>query len=289
MSNLIRLLFIVIISNAGGEGKTLLAQLIQALLQLAGDPVIMLDGDPGNQAAKVADDNAKVVGWGVDAIKAPDILAATNHAHVILDLGANSLASAREIVELLPALRTTFAEASYRTVAFMPVSTNKIGAVEAIKTLASKIEGFERLFVKVNRDNSRAFGGTLEGDDVIDVGHLRPGFQAYIRQPGQTMANAVAHPPKGFGLAAAQVAEWMRDFAAQPPVLDLIGSIPKTLGQHDRPVAVPGFPVNVIEHATDAALTENIRRTRVTQAIARAGFTPEGLRKVAALIESGNL
>lgn len=289
MSNLTTLLFIVIVSNAGGEGKTLLAQLIQALLQLAGEPVIMLDGDAGNQAAKVADSDAKVVGWGVDAIKARDILAATSHAHVILDLGANSLASAREIVELLPALRAVYAEVGYRTVAFLPVSTNKLGAVEAIKTLAPKIEAFEKLFVKVNRDGSRAFGGTLEGSDVVEVGHLRPGFQAYIRQPGRTMATAVSHPTPGFGLAAVQVAEWMRDFAAQPPVFDLLGSVPAILDRHERPVEIPGFAVNVIGHATDAALAENIRRTRVTQAIAQAGFTPEGLRKVATLLESGNL
>lgn len=289
MSNLTTLLFIVIVSNAGGEGKTLLAQLIQALLQLAGEPVIMLDGDAGNQAAKVADANAKVVGWGVDAIKARDILAATSHAHVILDLGANSLASAREIVELLPALRDAYADAGYRTVAFLPVSTNKLGAIEAIKTLAPKIEGFEKLFVKVNRDGSRAFGGTLEGSDVVEVGHLRPGFQAYIRQPGQTMATAVSHPAAGFGLAAVQVAEWMREFAVQLPVLDLLGSAPAILDRHEHPVEIPGFAVNVIEHATDAALAENIRRTRVMQAIVQAGFTPEGLRKVATLLESGNL
>jgi len=289
MSNLTRLLFIVIVSNAGGEGKTLLAQLIQALLQLADEPVIMLDGDAGNQAARVADDNAKVVGWGVDAIKARDILAATRDAHVIFDLGANSLASAREIAELLPALCEAYAEAGYRTAAFLPVSTNKLGAVEAIKTLAPKIEGFEKLFVKVNRDGSRAFGGTLEGDDVVEVGHLRPGFQAYVRGPGQTMANAVSQPPAGFGLAAVQVAEWMRDFAVQPPVLDLLGPVPAVLDRHERPVDVPGFSVSVIEHATDAALAENIRRTRIMHAIAQAGFTPEGLRKVAALIESGNL
>lgn len=197
MSNLTTLLFIVIVSNAGGEGKTLLAQLTQALLQLADEPVIMLDGDAGNQAARVADDNAKVVGWGVDAIKARDILAATRDAHVIFDLGANSLASAREIAELLPALRAAYAEAGYRTVAFLPVSTNKLGAVEAIKTLAPKIEGFEKLFVKVNRDGSRAFGGTLEGDDVVAVGHLRPGFRPISAGRGGRWQTPCRNPRRG--------------------------------------------------------------------------------------------
>lgn len=289
MSNLTTRLFIVIVSNAGGEGKTLLAQLIQALLHLAGERVTMFDGDAGNQATKVADDKAKIIGWGVGAIKARDILAATNQGHAIFDLGANSLASQREIVDLLPALCTAYAEAGYRTVACLPVSTNKLGAVEALKTLASKIEGFEKLFVKVNRDGSRAFSGTLEGTDVVEVGHLRPGFQAYIRQPGQTMATAVAHPPAGFGLAAIQVAEWMRKFAVQPPVLDLLGPVPAILNRHDRPVEMPGFPVNVIEQTSDTALAENLRHTRIMTAIGNAGFTPQGFRKVATLIESGNL
>jgi len=289
MSNLTTLLFIIIVSNAGGEGKTLLAQLIQALLQLAGEPVIMLDGDAGNKAAWVADDNAKVVGWGVDAIKATDILAATQGSHVILDLGANSLASAREIVDLVPALRKTYAGAGYRTIAFLPVSTNKLGAVEAIKALAPKVAGFERVFVKVNRDGSRAFSGKLEGNDVVEVSHLRPGFQAYIRQAGQTMATAVSQPTAGYGLAAAYVAEWMRDFAIQVPVLNLLGPMPDVLDQHERPTDVPGFAVQLLEHATDVALRENVRRTRVTLAIHKEGWTADGLRRVAALMDAANL
>ena len=289
MSNLTMPLFIIIVSNAGGEGKTLMAQMIQALLQLAGEPVIMLDGDAGNKAAWVADDNAKVVGWGVDAIKASDIVAATRGSHVILDLGANSLASAREIVDLVPALRKTFAGAGYRTIAFLPVSTNKLGAVEAIKALAPKISGFEKIFVKVNRDGSRAFGGKLEGNDVVEVGHLWPGFQAYIRQPGQTMATAVSQPRDGYGLAAAYVAEWMRDFASQAPVLDMLGPLPVVLNQHERPTDVPGFVVNLLEHATDAALRENVQWTRVTLAIHKEGWTADGLRRVAALMDAANL
>ncbi len=95
------------------------------------------------------------------------------------------------------------------------MSTNKLGAVEAIKALAPKIEGFEKLFVKVNRDGSRAFSGTLEGTDVVEVGQLRPGFQAYIRQPGQTMATAVTHPPAGFG----------------PPTMNLIALFTKNPGE----------------------------------------------------------
>lgn len=62
MSGIIPLIFAVIVSNAGGEGKTMLAQLLQALWILAGEHVELLDGDQGNMAAKVADRNARVVG-----------------------------------------------------------------------------------------------------------------------------------------------------------------------------------------------------------------------------------
>lgn len=289
MSELTKLLFIVIVSNAGGEGKTMLAQLLQGLLQLADEPVIMLDGDAGNQAAKVADTSAKVVGWGVGSIKAPDILAATRNANVILDLGANSLASQREIVDLLPALAREYAQAGYRTVAFLPVSTNKIGAVDAIKALGPKIEGFEKLFVKIDRDGSSVFGGTLEGDNVVKVEHLWPGLQAYVRRPGQTIASSVSHPDPGFNLAAARVAGWMQSFAGQGPIIELLGRNATAIHRYVRPLDALRFSVSSLDRANDIALADNARKSRILNAIELAGFTAEGLRKVAALLDSQSL
>ena len=288
MNPITTLVFLVVVSNAGGEGKTLLSQLMQALWQLLDQPVHLLDGDPGNKAAKVADDTVKVVGWGVDAMKADEIVAATAGHHVILDLGANSLASAREIVDLLPALQRAYARAGYRTIAFMPVSTNKIGSVGAIQTLASKVMQFDKLFVRINRDGSGTYDAGLTATDVIDVGHLSPGFKNYVRQPGTSLASSVSNPATGYGIAATFVAAWMRTFATQPAVRALVGDVP-VLIDYEPPAGELRFGVARLRDATDNALRTNIRRSRILTAIDAAGWTADGLRKVATMIELRNI
>lgn len=288
MNKMTTLIFLVIVSNAGGEGKTLLAQLMQALWQLLDEPVHLLDGDPGNKAAKVADNTAKVVGWGVDAMKADEIVAATAGHHVILDLGANSLASAREIVDLLPALQRTYAAAGYRTIAFMPVSTNKIGSVGAIQTLALKVVQFEKLFVRINRDGSGTYDAGLTATDVIDVGHLAPGFQNYVRRPGTSLATSVSSPDIGYNIAATFVATWMRTFATQQAVHALVGDVP-VLIDYEPPPGELRFGVTRLKDTTDEALTSNIFRSRILAAIGSAGWTADGLRKVATMIDLKNI
>lgn len=288
MNPITTLIFLVIVSNAGGEGKTLLAQLMQALWQLLGRPVLLLDGDPGNKAAKVADSTAKVVGWGVDALKADEIVATTAGHNVILDLGANSLASAREIVDLLPALQRAYAAAGYRTIAFMPVSTNKIGSVGAIQRLALKVVQFEKLFVRINRDGSGTYDAGLAATDVIDVGHLPPGFQNYIREPGRSLATSVSSPAKSYGIAATFVADWIRTFANQEAVHALVGDVP-ILIEYEPPPGQLRFNVKRLEDATDEALTRNLYRSRILAAIDESGWTADGLRKVATMIDLNNI
>lgn len=278
-------IFLVIVSNAGGEGKTLLARLMKALWLLQGQSVHLFDGDPGNRAAKVGDDSAGTLSWGVQAMRADDIVVATAGQHVILDLGANTLASAREIVDLLPALQTSYAAAGYRTVAFMPVSTNKTGAVGAIEALAPNLHGFDKLFVQVNRDGSGTYDADLASADVIAVGHLAPGFQTYIRKVAGSFADAVTAPGSGYELAGAYIAEWMQTFAAQAPVHSLVGKVPALTARKPVP-GVLRFGVAQLSDTSNAALTVNVRNSRILNAISKAGWTAEGLRKVAASIDA---
>jgi hypothetical protein len=282
------LIFLVIVSNAGGEGKTLLARLMKALWRLLGQPVHLFDGDPGNRAAKVDDSSAGTLSWGVQAMRADDIVAATAGQHVILDLGANTLASAREIVDLLPALQASYEAAGYRTVAFMPVSTNKTGAVDAIEALAPNLHGFDKLFVRVNRDGSGTYDANLSSSDVIEVGHLQPGFQTYVRQVAGSFADAITAPRSGYALAGVYIADWMHAFAAQGPVRSIIGEVP-ALTAIDSPPGVLRFGVARLSETSDAALTTNLHNSRILNAISKAGWTAEGLRTVAASIDAGML
>ena len=291
MDPLTQLIFIVIVSNAGGEGKTMLAQLLYALWGLIGEPTALLDGDPGNMAARVAEKEARVVGWGVGPSIAPKIFQATQGGHVILDLGANSLASHREIVDLLPALRETFAKANYRTIALMPVSTNKLGAVEAIKGLEQKIEGFETLFVRVNRDGSNTFDKGLEGQRSVDVGHLQPGFQNYVRGPGVSMVQSVVSPPPEYKLASNYVADWMRHFAAQQEVIEFMGdrALRRLDDLHPQRGAHLRLVVNNLANTKNASLVANQRKSGILNAIDQHGWNANGIVNVLAMFQRGEL
>lgn len=281
----IRPTFVLIVSNAGGEGKTLLAGLVKALFELAGDPVELLDGDAGNGAARVADSAARSVGWGVGALTAPDILKACRGHHVILDLGANSLASQREIVELVPALREVFGGAGYRTVAFLPVTPNKHGSVDAIINLAAKLPDFEKFFIRNDRDGSGDFHGMPSAPNVVDVDYLRPGFIQYIHGPGQSMSKAVCSPPEGYRIAARYVAEWMRDFARAPALAGMFAPSLQRLDSVPRPTSPLAMTVPKLASASDAALRENTRKSQVLRLIRERGWHARGLREVADELE----
>lgn len=273
-----RCVFIAILSNAGGEGKTLLARMLKALFELQGLAVQLFDGDPGNFAAKISDMTAMVIGWGVGALKAKDIVRATMGQHVLFDLGANSMASSREIVDLLPALQREFAGAGYETIALLPVSTNKVGSVEAIIELEAKIQDFKKIFVKVNRDGSNSFDPGLEGRSVIHVGHLEPGLQKYVNGPGKSLIGSITEPPADYETAATFVAKWLRDFAAQPLVRFIVGNAVPLLDLH-APTTPPSirFQVTDLSQAKNKALKEMAERTRILDAIDDAGWSPDGL------------
>lgn len=226
-------LLILILTDAGGEGKTTIALLIRALLDLMGEPVGFLDADAGNYSGSIQLQNGgtgaslKTLNWQVSQGAASRILADHLGGHMIFDTGANTSASGQEIIKLFPALQAQAKAAGYRTIAVMPVSTNKPGAVGALTALAANYPGWEYLFVRVNRDGSAAFEDGLDLTRTVDLRHLQTGYQAYVRAAGG-LVGAVRSPLPNFGYAADHVADWMSAFASQPLVIDVFGRGPIT-------------------------------------------------------------
>ena len=281
MSNIQQLIFIVIVTNAGGQGKTTLARVLKTLFGLVGQPVQLLDSDVGNAAASVIDASAKVVGWSARAVVAPQILAACIGKHVILDLGANALASAREIVDLLPQLVTDFEAAGYRNVAFLPVTPNKPGATEAVLHLAEQLPPMERIVVRNDIDGSGQFEALTTSDRVVDLKHLPPGYMSYVNEGGLTFLDAVQQPAPDRTEAGRVIAKWMGDFAKQTQKHGLFASPAAKLELHPRPRGNARFIVKTAAAATDRALFKNHRMTEVIDLLNQHGWTPAGLRAVA--------
>lgn len=278
MTGMQQLIFILIVTNAGGQGKTTLARVLKTLFGLVGQPVQLLDSDAGNAAAKVIDASAKKIGWGVDTLVAPEIVATCAGQHVILDLGANALASAREIAAMTPELAKRFKAAGYRNVAFLPVTPNKPGATEAVLNLAEQLPPMERILVRNDIDGSGQFEAIATSDPVVDLKHLQPGYMSYVNEGGLTFLEAVQQPAPDRTEAGRVIAEWLGDFAKQTQRHGLFVVPAAKLELHPRPRGAANFMVKTPAAATDQALAENQRRSRVLTLLNRHGWTPAGLR-----------
>lgn len=284
----VRPIFCVTMSNAGGEGKTTLALVMIALCCLEQEAVRVLDADIGNWSMRQHVDTAKMLGWGVQTIKAVDIVDDAQGAHQVLDAGANALASATEMTAMVPALQSEFAARGYETMAFFPVSTNKVGATGAVSELARKMYGFTKIFVKVDRDGSTAFDAELEEPNVIELDHLQTGFQQYFKGPGGGLVNAMLDPPDAYREASRHVAQWLRNFAAQEPIATLFPEALRVLKGIAQPAGKLHFTVPNLENVTDANLAKLAQRSEIFELLNRHGWTGAGLRKAADIFSAAD-
>ena len=276
-----QLIFLIVITNAGGQGKTLLARLCKSLWLMAGRDVQLLCSDPGSAMARMLDEHAKRVGWGVDNSFAPSIVSACEGQHVVLDCGANLMASHREIVDFVPELARRFDAAGYRTVVLMPFTPNKPGAVGLLEELAPKLPPMETIVVRNNMNASGQFEQTNGGLPIIGLGHLMPGMVSYLDETAPaSFFDVVQTPAPGHGLVGRYIGEWMWAFARQASVHGLFG---ETLSHLDAIPAEPKlwFAVDSIGDCTDDALRVNQFNSRILVDIESNGWTSEGLRRAA--------
>jgi hypothetical protein len=287
-------LLILVLTDAGGEGKTLLALLFRSLLELAGEPVGYIDADAGNYSGAIqlqqtdAAASVKTIRLGASVNAATGILRDHVGKHIVIDTGANTSASEREITKMIPALQEQAKAAGYRTVAFLPVSTNKPGASGALIDLSAGYPQWEHIFVQVNRDGSGSFEGGLDPTRTVSLGHLQPGLQQYVREARGLPAAAV-QPPVNFHLAADKVAAWMTDFSNQELVTQLVGLQPAralvALGR-GRPLTT-SFIIQRLGDATNDALRYNAKRTAQLRILEKGRWDVDSHREVIRLIEAG--
>lgn len=283
-------LFIIVLINAGGEGKTTIAQLIRTLFQLNACQHLGLDADCGNLALMDSagrDLLTKAVGWSVGANKAPEIVQAAKGRPVVMDTGPNMLASQREIVELLPALSSCFAAEGYRTVALLPISPNKTAAAGALARLAPKLVDYEKFVVKNNRDGSGEFGKVTDIYPQIALDNLNSGLNAYLTRSERTIIDAIMHPDPGYTKASAYFAEWVRAFARDPNVQNLLGiQLCETAIMRFPTSPRPNcFTLNTYDAVNDAMLEHAEHCTYISSFIDHHGWSAAGLRLAADELE----
>lgn len=279
------LLFIVIATNAGGEGKTLVGKLFKALLRLSGRTrVKVLDADVGNWACKMSDQNAVTVGWGVPKHMAPHIVDDCAGHHVILDPGANAFAGSRDFADLVSALVKEFGSRQYRVLFLHPVSTNKYGALESVSELANTLAGPEQYMVRVNRDGSGHYVGDesrLQSRPTIDVPHLAPGFQQVL-QAHADWDDALVDPEPGYDRASDYIGQWFSAVANQQTVQGILGTqLSAHLPTLYEPVPKLLFVCRHKHQCSDTELPELERRSGILAFLDSRAWSPEALREAA--------
>lgn len=288
-----KLNFILIATNAGGEGKTTIAKLLKCAYDIqninsnSSSNIIVLDADQGNAAARDKDENALRVGWGVSSELASDIVNRTKDHHVIMDLGANALASAREIVDTLPAITELYKNEGRHCVAFLPVSTNKDAAIGAINILQKKLSDYDRYIVKVNRDSSDNFDGIIESEKTLELKYLNPGYQSLIKHRGGSISNAIMYPDKQYTMAATRLAEWVYDFISQEGMPDIFDNniLENVENCITGPIDQTSFSITNLSDCTNQALMKNINKSEIVKLLNAHGWNKEGLIEAAAKID----
>lgn len=263
MVNYVQRLFIIIVSNAGGQGKTTLARLLKALLEMAGHPVQILDGDAGNAAISMIDPTAARLGWGVQSAVNAEIVEAFRDRNVILDLGANTMASAREIVDMLPELIAAFEAAGHKTLAVFPITPNKAGAAGALERLTQLFPAQNKLVVMNNADGSGNFEPLDLPLPIARLGYLEPGFIASVDALAKgSFSEAVMSPAADRQIATQHLARWMKGLAEDLPFKDVFGPAVAALGQFRVPDKIR-HRVDTVSATTDERLRELTRRAPI--------------------------
>ncbi|WP_137680566.1 hypothetical protein [Aurantiacibacter suaedae] len=286
MSMIHRLLFIIILSNAGGQGKTTIARIIKALLETSGHhPVQILDADAGNAAASILDPNSERLGWGVQATVGPQIVEAYSGRHVILDLGANTMASAREIADMLPELTTLFEKVGYSSLAIYPVTPNKPGALGALEKLMLQLPAQEKMLVLNNADGTGNFEQPLPTLPTARLGALKPGFMDYVNAlDSRSFSEAVFSPAPDRTIAAQHIAEWMRNFARDLPLQDAFLPALNRLGEIPKPTPIR-FQVPKASDTSNVKLVELAHRSAILKLLDAHGWDKVGLGRAADELE----
>ena len=287
------------LSNAGGEGKTTIALAAEAALDLLGRAPQLVDIDQGMGSLAFQRADAKSLDWTWDEPKAPAVIERLRDRDVIFDFGANALASSAPVVRLYGKVCDALADAGFRRVALVPISTNKPGAVGAAKDIIRAFSHMECHPVLVNRDGSGHYDGDVSDLPAIGMPYLDPVLQEFrttLQDQNISFADALRSPPPGWVNAVDYLGMWLREFATQPVMIDIlggdVGQVLDSLGRQTRPpLRLRGLAV---KHLHDdaiqdlgrlSAFTSDIQTNGVWRILAKHGLTPVGLRAAAEELE----
>ena len=232
--------------------------------------------------------------------RADEVFRRLQDRDVVFDFGANLLASGAPVVRLYSKVNDMLAAVGFRRIALVPISTNKPGAVGAAREILRAMSHMECRAVLVNRDNSNYYDGDTSDLKPLKMPHLEPAlqdFRAHLQTKlGLSLSDALRSPPDGWHYATDRLGMWLREFATQPFMIDVLGGdigiVLNGLGRHNHPPLRVTLSSKddlhddaIVDYNRLSAFAMKVQRNGVWRILDAHGLTPNGLRAAAEEIE----
>lgn len=261
-------LFLLVITNSGGEGKTWVTMLLLTVLKLLDHDVLTIDGDPGNRAASVADIGAKAM----DVFEEPEKLShrisksLDGTKSLLIDAGANILAVSVGFGDAMRDVGFKLQDEGYRVNGLWIVSTNKIGAAQSAGLAARRFgQPFAPLWLFNDRDGSGAVPEGMQPD--ITVAHLEPGYVSLVNEAGGFEPIVRVGIP-GYQISADVIAQYVWQFVDQPGMRALLGAAAVDgLRPMLERVTLNVRPLRVAQKANDDEMVQKAAHAEVLRAV----------------------
>jgi hypothetical protein len=225
--------------------------------------------------------DARMLGWGLSPQEGIDEMALHRGRHIILDVGANTLASKREIVGAIHAMIWEANRTGYRCIAFLPVTPNKRGATEMLLKLAETLPPVEKIIVQNDVDHSGNFE-KVEGEHlVVRLTHLDPGLMECVDVLSNgCFAESIIVPPTDRKLASRLLTRWLLDFVNLLPSDQVFTNAAKLLERFE-PMRRLNVRILRASAATDDALKGTAHRSKVVDLHNSHGWDSNGIERTA--------
>jgi hypothetical protein len=257
---------IMVATPKGGAGKTTVAEIIVAGCEIGGLRTFVFDADAGNHGyiRRCGKGSAKELGWNADHaavayfidehLKGVDVL--------VIDFGANLLASGTSILEYLAALLEQLRANGATVLTAAIASPNAPGTESLMKEMSDKFGTIgETVLVENNTDGSGAFPPMLFPHAGLraSLQQIPSGIVAARLKSVKPLRDVLLTPVGGYTRAAAMYARSAVFLLAQPPFHEVVGPavIERLLEVADGAPASLYYEVKTDAQSHDEVITLN--------------------------------
>lgn len=249
--------------NSGGVGKTLIAEIFDALARLLAIKAQFASYDHGNHAL------IKSLGEKVIPIKgAPDfargkkIVAERFTASIlVIDCGANSLFGPHAALGMAQGMHKQAQKDGHRFFSLVPAGSGKVGGLESAINAHNGMQDLDmnsRLILN-DMNGSGAFGRDEipAGIAVEEIPHLSAGLQALRIQQGVSIYDMIVHPEPGYEEAGKHTLAWLLKAADAPIFKDVFGDHLEQLPRVPNGPTSVFYGINTVEDVQNDRLLAN--------------------------------